>query len=63
VLFCADVFLAGTTALNESNASIAAATKIIRADEWRFIDGSLSLDMIMWLATRRELSMKFREWQ
>jgi hypothetical protein len=32
-------------------------------DEERFIDGSLSRNLIWRLATIRELSMKFREWQ
>src|SRR5215475_5526466 len=60
VSFCADVFRASTTALNESNATIAAATIVVRVDEWRFIDGSFSLDLILWLATVCELSMGFR---
>src|SRR5215510_12657851 len=64
VLFCvsflADVFRARTTALNESNATIAAATKVVRVDEWRFIDGSFSLDLILWLVIVCELSMGLR---
>src|SRR5262245_65581763 len=48
------------TALNESNATIAAATKAVRVDVWRFIDGSFSLDMNFWLAAMCELSMCLR---
>src|SRR5262245_53936998 len=61
VLFCADVFRVETAALNESNATIAAATKVFRVDEWRFIDGSFLRSLILWVATIHELSMKFRE--
>src|SRR5262245_34687506 len=47
-------------ALNESSATIEAAPKVVRVGEWRFIDGSFSLDMNFWLAAMCELSMGLR---